>query len=474
MLKQRKNLIKMFKKLKIITGLIYLITLASLVYGYKVEDPAVVHQHISKEASEVWGLMPYEVKENLNNSIYTDITDLWFWDFGYNNGDDIIDGSGEEDKAWCLFSGASSCPYYHHFFDPDDPNAKWDFDPADYNHGWENLPTAQSSYRKALEYWETKVIPLYLKGEKEKSYYWLGRIAHLLEDATVPAHVHDDTHFDGTPEGLPGDDSLEVYTGDNWSNYDGSDYSGGQYDYDALPNMAGFDWSSVEPSNKQNIELFRLFWYTAQKTQYFASDDEDGNSNYTDLDDNSHAFSTSLWTGDGVTIIDKNEYLVQDDITNSGPNITKVANATIPHAMKATAGLYRLFWDAVHIDWPTDHHDNRRTSFTLLKGDMDDSDIDGRHFVLQPTSVDASEYVSRPTVAYVDDDDYMDVVVSSAIETGAEGYLYLLEYEDKPYWNTNIYPRWWRKWKQKWKIPVSPMIGPFTLADIYSFGGSYL
>ena len=35
-------------------------------------------------------------------------------------------------------------------------------------------------------------------------------------------------------------------------------------------------------------------------------------------------------------------------------------------------GLYKLFWDTVHsFDWPTYHHDNQRTGFTLLKGDID-------------------------------------------------------------------------------------------------------
>ena len=65
---------------------------------------------------------------------------------------------------------------------------------------------------------------------------------------------------------------------------------------------SNFNWSLVEPKrvpDKQFIELFRLFWYTAQKTQYWASDDEDGKENktkkgFTPL----HPESSSLQAGD--------------------------------------------------------------------------------------------------------------------------------------------------------------------------------
>lgn len=41
------------------------------------------------------------------------------------------------------------------------------------------------------------------------------------------------------------------------------------------------NWKEVEPSwpnDRENIELFRVFWYTAQKTQYLVSDEVNGKS----------------------------------------------------------------------------------------------------------------------------------------------------------------------------------------------------
>ena len=212
-------------------------------------------------------------------------------------------------------------------------------------------------------------------------------MAHLLEDASQPSHIHLDPHLGHSLfgiacliEGEDCDDSvLEEYTGDNFNtlrtteNWTGSNFAGQQYNYENLPNLSSFNWKEVEPNvplDKKNIELFRLFWYTAQKTQYFASDDRDGNAVYVNISGATKNFPVSLWANENLRIINESEHLAQDDVTNSGPNVSAEADAMLPHSMKAVAGLYRLFDDAVKIDWPTDHHDYRRTGFTLLKGDM--------------------------------------------------------------------------------------------------------
>ena len=123
------------------------------------------------------------------------------------------------------------------------------------------------------------------------------------------------------------------------------------------------------------IELFRLFWYTAQKTQYWASDDNDGNTVYTTLSGNQQNWDCSgsgnlnLWKDFNYTSCNS---FISDHTTLNQNTVDQETNATIPHAMKSTAGLYRLFWDTVHsFDWPTYHHDNQRTGFTLLKGDIE-------------------------------------------------------------------------------------------------------
>lgn len=415
-----KNLLDNFFFLFLIFIMLIPFTLA-----HKTDYPEAVHQYISKEAQYVWNQTPYEIKHHLENSLDTNINDFVITDLGYDKGDDIVDGSGEEDKDSCLRGLPSpDCSYYHHFFDPDDPNAKWDFDPADYNHGWENLPTVMSNYRRAKEYWRS-VVYLYNHGDKDRAYYWLGRIAHLLEDATSPPHTHDDTHTPWNPS------YLEDYTGDHYTDYEGSNYnSQGPYRYEAFPNMESFDWSTVEPDNKYlsnpgDKELFRLFWYTAQKTQYQASRDGDGNNYYYDLNENSHTFSPSLWQGDNIDIVSN-----KNDVQN---NVKNISDAVMPHALKATAGLYRLFWDAVAIDWPFYHHDLRRTGFTLLKGDFIGDEDDQVSWTVED-DID-NTFRDYPSIADVNGDGRQEILTASSrykLSSGKnEGKFYVLECIEK-------------------------------------------
>ncbi|MBI2559052.1 PQQ-binding-like beta-propeller repeat protein [Candidatus Woesearchaeota archaeon] len=272
------------------------------------------------------------------------------------------------------------------------------------------------------------MIPAYLRGDVNESYYWLGRIAHLLEDATSIPHVHNDAH-------PPTDDSvLEKYTGDNFTlfqnryNWSGENFAGNQYNYENLPNMASFNWREVEPTrplDRQNIELFRLLWYVAQKTQYFASDDDDGNTIYVNLSGNQKTFSPTLWTNDNVTIISNSIDLADDDIGDTGPDIEKETNAMIPHAMKSVAGLYRLFWDAVQVDWKFYHHDVRNTGFTLLKGDLNTSNKQ----IWNYSSAPATDFWDEAVIAEIDDnlDDGQEVIVATANSDYTDGRVYALD-----------------------------------------------
>jgi len=50
----------------------------------------------------------------------------------------------------------------------------------------------ESARQRGLRLWSEKVIPNYSAGGAEgraRAYYWLGRVAHLLTDMSVPAHV---------------------------------------------------------------------------------------------------------------------------------------------------------------------------------------------------------------------------------------------------------------------------------------------
>lgn len=50
----------------------------------------------------------------------------------------------------------------------------------------------ESARERGLRLWQEKVLPAYFSGAadgKARAYYWLGRVAHLMADMSVPAHV---------------------------------------------------------------------------------------------------------------------------------------------------------------------------------------------------------------------------------------------------------------------------------------------
>ena len=308
------------------------------------------HQYVARESFYVW-------PNNLNHEIYILGFKQNYFDAldtsGYNSDEGILIGSGEEDKD----RGEGLCPplgepYCWHFWESDNPQS------GTYNDG---ILTYSSAYKRAQDLWNNYVIKYYngdgVPVDKDKAYYWLGRVTHLMTDMTVPAHTHLDSH-----EGLTGGDEafedfmiLSGYLASprNYLYFKGSDYTNQQYNYENLPDMGGFNWNNVYPTNSgDDLNLFKLFWYTAQKTQYYASDDVDGNIFYRKKSDSvtKYYFSFFLWSGDGVTIVDDKGYIEDNtgfpwyNDLDEGPNLANIAEANIPHAMKAVAGLYRLFW----------------------------------------------------------------------------------------------------------------------------------
>jgi hypothetical protein len=353
------------------------------VAAYKVQTDTntEVHQYITQESRDIWTDMPIELYAHFINTYTDDINGT------FDLADDLISASGEEDL------GPEYMPYMRHFWEPDDADIYYD----------NGLGQSGSSWVKASDYFSHYVKPNYQKGNKDEAYYYLGRIAHLLQDATVPAHVHLDPHWS-----VFGDDSLEEYTGVYFTYFDGTELNGQQYNYEALPNMQTFFWSYVEPEDTENSELFRLFWYTAQKTQYYASDDVDGNSIYHSLDDYQYSFSPPLWYGEATNIVSSHLALADDDEHDQGTDVQHIASNVVPHAMKATAGLYRLFWHQVaDNEWPEYCHDAQNTCQTSLKGKDSWTDRNVKNFYIDD-GVDQYAYVS---IADLDENGKKDVVV---------------------------------------------------------------
>ncbi|MBI3027437.1 S8 family serine peptidase [Candidatus Woesearchaeota archaeon] len=413
---------------------LFIILFSSTVFSYKqgpnvtgIDDPnTYVHQKITKEAEKVWSLIPYEIKKHLTNNIAADpngeisfegLTSCILNGADYDIGDDIVTGSGEEDNA------RSTCEatFGNHFWQPDRPDTLT-IGNDDYDDG---LGPFGSSYRKSVEYWTMNIIPNYLSGNTNISYYWLGRVAHLLEDATQPSHVLLDPHSGHFGSIGDGTSTLENHTGINVDTYNGNNLN--HYNYGNL--IEGFNWSSVEPTrapDRWNIELFRLFWYTAQKTQYFASDDREQNFTYTKLDGSkgdwqcSGTSSLNLWRNESLTSC--SNFTTQSQLPS---NVAQEANATIPHSMKSVAGLYRLFWDAVQVDWKHNHHDIRNTGYTLLKGDITSNNKQIWNF----SSAPSTDFWDEVAIAEIDNNvsDGQEIIVTTSNADFTDGRVYALD-----------------------------------------------
>jgi hypothetical protein len=196
-----------------------------------------VHQKITKEAGNVWTDLPNEIRAFLQNPISSNIHRLC--EARYELGFDMVSASADEDQEWGVppityCSGNILIPFgpplgngfFEHFFDPDQPNFGGS---GAYNKGLSDVSDPLgiftgkqfwSSYRKAEEFWNKRVICYYTGRDKQgntctidknQAYYWLGRIVHFLEDLAVPAHVHNVQHDPFADAFLGGKDPFEDY-----------------------------------------------------------------------------------------------------------------------------------------------------------------------------------------------------------------------------------------------------------------------
>lgn len=150
--------------LKVFTNLTALVILLSqIVLGYSVETDITkgspTHQYISNESGYVWVLIPYEMKVYLNTSLTEELDKR-----GYNPGEKIIVGSGEEDRDPIIILP----PQLLHFWDPDYPEVPFDFDPASYNKG---ISIFKSSFRRTTDELWNESVCLKVTGGYQKSCY---------------------------------------------------------------------------------------------------------------------------------------------------------------------------------------------------------------------------------------------------------------------------------------------------------------
>jgi len=317
----------------------------------------------------------YEGAENNETGIWGSMTDSKFQSINLGN-DDIIEGSHEEDiydvarnhsHYMGFFVDASN--FYHHFWEVDS------YHEGAFNDGL--VATKHSAWTVSNDFWAF-AIDQYKKGNKDKAYYYLGRVVHLLEDMGCPPHVHNDAH----PSSAPYEDTMgKVLVNDEIKNRE--EYPKGRSIYltwhaDTLKKVLATDENSISaleirnnPTNylsedmplviksldalkvtdpqinnsfrefrslldSENIiniadikeqwlsrsDLFRLFYSMAELTDDFPSGDDDGDIIKNHGDDNND-------------MKDYNSYHYYAPV---------IQPAIIEHV----ASLYLLFWKETH------------------------------------------------------------------------------------------------------------------------------
>ncbi|MFC1552610.1 FlgD immunoglobulin-like domain containing protein [Candidatus Latescibacterota bacterium] len=362
-------------------------------------DPPV-HQYIAYKAfkiientpiysdlySDMSGYVGYLGNESVNSD-YFPVDD---------EGGSICEGAEEEDQ-W----GSEIPPsvpgwettYFTHFWNPDIIISSYD----DFSAGlllpiviydFSKMKFVEKSFQymsapqKALRYFHEAII-FYNNNEKSNAYYLLGKIAHLLTDMSVPAHVLCDMH----PGDLKGKiiELLSSYNdygpGDNYEIYIGE---GEKFESWPKSGLTAWDWNTMpmpseyakydqlrnnESWDQYESGLFKLFLKLAEMTDEYDSDEFMGEKNPGSMNGYNNQEGSS-WGKEVVT--DENCKIIADDL--------------MPASMEAVAGLYQLFWDATH----------QPPSYTI-------NTFAGLHGTINPLNAEASEGEDKTFTATPDE-----------------------------------------------------------------------
>lgn len=167
-----------------------------------------------------------------------------------------------------------------------------------------------SALRQAERIW-AHAVEAY-DSDKGRAFFYLGNVAHLVGDMTVPAHTHNDPH----PFGDAYEDTIGLA-----GNFRMWSFGGGRSGH----------WE--EPLSLHE-DLETLFYHTVKYTSDYDSDDEYGNAppyyappDYPDTDHFPH-------------LVDRTDGIDFDEVLIVGDDL-------MPYAIRRTADLIRLFYSVV-------------------------------------------------------------------------------------------------------------------------------
>lgn len=237
--------------------------------------------------------------------------------------DAVAYGAQQEDLVDVVYGLEGSFKTATHFWDADSgPLDIVNFSPL--------LPPFPNAFQKATILWDW-ALNNYQAGNKTLGYTYLGHVAHLLADMSVPAHTHEDMHDT---------DLYEDYTTEQWSwmgpSFYAQIYAGSpQYSLLNIPQSVpqGFQ-GNVDP---RFYALYYLMYTTNQRADAFGSDDEGG-----DLWDSPY---WGGWSSEYFQYLIANGFLPYAEEDSLTPYMAYIIaqNFTIPYAISATATLYEVF-----------------------------------------------------------------------------------------------------------------------------------
>jgi PKD repeat protein len=212
----------------------------------------------------------------------------------------IREGTAHEDVFDHIYDRADACVTITHFWEPDAGSVSKNT--TVFCEEW-------NAWMKARQLWGM-ALGEYYSGDYEAAYEYLGHVAHLLSDMTVPAHAHADSH---------------VYPDEFDDNFMTA----------AMAQLSESEIAALQAKGPVVIpdgvpELYYLFYTTAQVGDFYASDDVDG-----DTDD------PEQW-------VDFSQ-LTPDDCTDAGSpeegdcNLEVIRTNAYFLGIRAVASLYDLF-----------------------------------------------------------------------------------------------------------------------------------
>jgi hypothetical protein len=230
-------------------------------------------------------------------------------------------GSEHEDEidvVWDHGGIEDACTTITHFWDADRGLA----DPVDPDYG---VCSGANAYQKALRLWGM-ALGEYASGDKGTAYHYLGHVAHLLADMSVPAHAHEDMH--------PFSDRYE-----DWM----------RYGNEKLTATEKADLATLGPIQVDLVQdpFYYLFYTTNQVADYFPSDEPEF---FGDATDYYGGWMDQIYTQLGMYAITSPRTCddLVDDWDDGVPffdpaDLAVIRQYSYLYAIRATAALYRLF-----------------------------------------------------------------------------------------------------------------------------------